>query len=119
MGIQMSSSCATDFSRLLIRGASANSPPPRRLRTSIRWSSLRRIAHITKRKMQKKLFEEPPPRTYLFLVLPSLGGLLQTLRSRVQVLSPYQDVVRSTSDVGRTTSHTSNIPKATAEFLKA
>ena len=66
-----------------------------------------------------KLFEEPPPRTYLFLVLPSLGGLLQTLRSRVQVLSPYQDVVRSTSDVGRTTSHTSNIPKATAEFLKA
>lgn len=33
-----------------------------------------------------KVFEEPPPGTYLFLVLPSLGGLLPTLRSRVQIL---------------------------------
>ena len=33
-----------------------------------------------------KLFEEPPRETYLFLVLPTLGGLLPTLRSRVQVL---------------------------------
>jgi len=33
-----------------------------------------------------KLFEEPPFGTYLFFVLPSLGGLLPTLRSRVQVL---------------------------------
>jgi len=33
-----------------------------------------------------KLFEEPPRGTYLFLVLPSLGSLLPTLRSRVQVL---------------------------------
>lgn len=33
-----------------------------------------------------KLFEEPPRGTYLFLILPSLGGLLPTLRSRVQVL---------------------------------
>lgn len=33
-----------------------------------------------------KLFEEPPPNTYIFLVLPTLGGLLPTLRSRVQVL---------------------------------
>lgn len=33
-----------------------------------------------------KLFEEPPAGTYLFLILPSLGGLLPTLRSRVQVL---------------------------------
>lgn len=33
-----------------------------------------------------KLFEEPPPGTYLFLILPSLGGLLPTLRSRVQEL---------------------------------
>lgn len=31
-----------------------------------------------------KLFEEPPEGTYLFLILPSLGGLLPTLRSRVQ-----------------------------------
>lgn len=34
-----------------------------------------------------KLFEEPAPGTYLVLVLPSLGGLLPTLRSRVQTLS--------------------------------
>ncbi|MFA7302626.1 MAG: hypothetical protein WC030_02660 [Candidatus Paceibacterota bacterium] len=33
-----------------------------------------------------KLFEEPTPGTYLFLILPTLGGLLPTLRSRVQVL---------------------------------
>ncbi len=33
-----------------------------------------------------KVFEEPPKGAYLFLVLPSLGGLLPTLRSRVQVL---------------------------------
>ena len=33
-----------------------------------------------------KLFEEPPPGTYLFLVLPTLGGLLPTLRSRLHVL---------------------------------
>ncbi len=55
-----------------------------------------------------KVFEEPPVGTYLFLVLPSLGGLLPTLRSRVQVLAP-------TSDVGRTTSH---IPEIATEFLK-
>ncbi len=34
-----------------------------------------------------KLFEEPPPGTFLYLVLPSLGGLLPTLRSRVQELT--------------------------------
>ena len=34
-----------------------------------------------------KLFEEPPAGAYLFLIMPSLGGLLPTLRSRVQVLS--------------------------------
>jgi|SRR3989344_5052929 len=33
-----------------------------------------------------KLFEEPPEGTYLFLILPSLGGLLPTLRSRVHIL---------------------------------
>ncbi len=33
-----------------------------------------------------KLFEEPPRGTYLFLILPTLGSLLPTLRSRVQVL---------------------------------
>jgi hypothetical protein len=30
-----------------------------------------------------KVFEEPPAGIYLFLVMPSLGGLLPTLRSRV------------------------------------
>ena len=34
-----------------------------------------------------KVFEEPPAGTYLVLVLPSLGMLLPTLRSRVQSLS--------------------------------
>lgn len=33
-----------------------------------------------------KLFEEPPKGTFLFFILPSLGGLLPTLRSRVQML---------------------------------
>ena len=37
-----------------------------------------------------KLFEEPPVGTYLFLILPSLGGLLPTLRSRVQILDSGQ-----------------------------
>ena len=34
-----------------------------------------------------KLFEEPPKGVRLFLILPTLGGLLPTLRSRVQVLA--------------------------------
>ena len=34
-----------------------------------------------------KIFEEPPPGTYLFFILPTLGGLLPTLRSRVGILS--------------------------------
>jgi hypothetical protein len=33
-----------------------------------------------------KLFEEPPRGTYLLLVLPTVGGLLPTLLSRVQLL---------------------------------
>ncbi len=33
-----------------------------------------------------KLFEEPPQGAYLFLIMPTLGGLLPTLRSRVQIL---------------------------------
>lgn len=33
-----------------------------------------------------KLFEEPPQGTYLFLILPVLGSVLSTLRSRVMVL---------------------------------
>ncbi|HVB19710.1 MAG TPA: hypothetical protein VNF51_00260 [Candidatus Paceibacterota bacterium] len=34
-----------------------------------------------------KLFEEPPKGTYIFLIMPTLGGLLPTLRSRIQVLA--------------------------------
>jgi hypothetical protein len=33
-----------------------------------------------------KVFEEPPVGAILFLILPSLGGLLPTLRSRVHIL---------------------------------
>lgn len=53
-----------------------------------------------------KLFEEPPQGTYLFLILPSLGGLLPTLRSRVQVLKHE----------ARSTKHETNPAE---EFLKA
>lgn len=54
-----------------------------------------------------KLFEEPSPGTYLFFVLPSLGGLLPTLRSRVGVL----DV--SLKRAG------SVVPEAAKQFVKA
>lgn len=37
-----------------------------------------------------KVFEEPPRGTLLYLILPSLGALLPTLRSRVQILAPAQ-----------------------------
>lgn len=37
-----------------------------------------------------KLFEEPPEGMHLFLVLPTLGGLLPTLRSRVTVFATTQ-----------------------------
>ncbi len=42
-----------------------------------------------------KLFEEPPAGTYLFLILPSLGGLLPTLRSRIAVLDSNERPPRS------------------------
>ncbi len=53
-----------------------------------------------------KVFEEPPAGVYLFLIMPSLGGLLPTLRSRVQVL-------------GSNAGHQSEIPEVAKEFLKA
>ncbi|MHB1769749.1 MAG: hypothetical protein ACYCPH_01565, partial [Minisyncoccota bacterium] len=41
-----------------------------------------------------KLFEEPPEGVHLFFVLPSMGGLLPTLRSRVHTLnSTMSDLV--------------------------
>ncbi len=54
-----------------------------------------------------KLFEEPPPGVYLFFILPTLGGLLPTLRSRVQVLGVQE---------GSTMRH---IPKVAEQFIKA
>ena len=57
-----------------------------------------------------KLFEEPPRETYLFLVLPSLGGLLPTLRSRVQILSGLAP---------RLCSGRQEIAKAAEQFLAA
>jgi hypothetical protein len=54
-----------------------------------------------------KLFEEPPAGTFLFLIMPSLGGLLPTLRSRVQVLSSNEGPRRSL------------IPEEAEAFLKA
>lgn len=56
-----------------------------------------------------KLFEEPPRGTSLFLILPSLGGLLPTLRSRVQVLHT------GAGDRSRR----QQIPELAQEFLKA
>ena len=63
-----------------------------------------------------KLFEEPPKGTYLFLIMPSLGGLLPTLRSRVQVLNAMKDLGGPSFDERPPRS---NIPKVAAEFLRA
>ncbi|MHB8660922.1 MAG: hypothetical protein ACYC75_03260 [Minisyncoccota bacterium] len=54
-----------------------------------------------------KIFEEPPIRTYLFLVLPTLGGLLPTLRSRVTTLET------------RAVERRAEIPDITRVFIKA
>ncbi len=62
-----------------------------------------------------KLFEEPPRGTYLFLVLPTLGSLLPTLRSRIQVLS-MKDLGGLSSDERPPRS---DIPEAAEKFLKA
>ena len=58
-----------------------------------------------------KVFEEPPAGTHLFLILSSLGGLLPTLRSRVQVLEKYKgESIRYKGGP---------IPEIAEEFLKA
>lgn len=54
-----------------------------------------------------KIFEEPPVGTYLFLIMPSLGGLLPTLRSRIQLLDIHVGPRRS------------YIPEVVGEFMKA
>jgi DNA polymerase III delta prime subunit len=61
-----------------------------------------------------KVFEEPPEGAFLFLILPSLGGLLPTLRSRVQVLDTRCPT--GVKDVGHRVSY---IPGIAGEFLKA
>lgn len=50
-----------------------------------------------------KLFEEPPQGTTLILILPSVGGLLPTLRSRVEVRSLTGDLQ---NDVAAATART-------------
>jgi DNA polymerase III delta prime subunit len=55
-----------------------------------------------------KLFEEPPAGTCLFFILPSLGGLLPTLRSRVQVLERIENGKQKIE-----------ISEAAEEFMKA
>lgn len=55
-----------------------------------------------------KLFEEPPEGVYLFLVLPTLGGLLPTLLSRAQTLAPSVESRKSRT-----------IPGIAQEFLEA
>lgn len=57
-----------------------------------------------------KLFEEPPAGAYLFLVIPTLGGLLPTLLSRVQILKGAAPRLRS----GR-----QEIANAAEQFLAA
>ncbi|MFA5745141.1 MAG: hypothetical protein WC887_02930 [Candidatus Paceibacterota bacterium] len=57
-----------------------------------------------------KLFEEPPEGTFLFFVLSSLGGLLPTLRSRVQILD---------KSVPRQSSGRQEIAEAVEQFLAA
>ena len=54
-----------------------------------------------------KVFEEPPAGTYLFLIMPSLGGLLPTLRSRVQILNANEGFTKPP------------IPESAEEFMKA
>jgi len=63
-----------------------------------------------------KVFEEPPAGTCLFLILPSLGGLLPTLRSRVQILRSMSDISCPTLNVGH---DMSDIPESAEEFMKA
>lgn len=62
-----------------------------------------------------KIFEEPPPGAFLFLIVPTLGGLLSTLRSRVHVLK-MSDTSLHTSDVGHDMSYISDEAEM---FIKA
>jgi len=61
-----------------------------------------------------KLFEEPPAGVSLYLVVPSLGALLPTLRSRVQTLN-MKGFVNPSSNEGFTKPF---IPEIAEEFVK-
>ena len=66
-----------------------------------------------------KLFEEPPAGTYLFLIMPSLGGLLPTLRSRVQVLKHEIRNPKSETSTKHETNPAEEFIKATKEKRSA
>ena len=69
-----------------------------------------------------KLFEEPPPGTYLFLVLPTLGSLLPTLRSRVQILKHEAQSTRarrSLGEGGKSQTKTKHEINPAEEFIQA
>lgn len=48
-----------------------------------------------------KIFEEPPPGAYLFLIISNLGGLLPTLKSRVAILGGDEKKENAIPDVAR------------------
>ncbi len=66
-----------------------------------------------------KVFEEPPKGVHIFLIVPTFGGILPTLRSRVQVLPLVSDeyenrkegTQRPASDAGRC------VPSLAREFV--
>ncbi|MCR4275904.1 MAG: hypothetical protein NUV90_00785 [Candidatus Parcubacteria bacterium] len=62
-----------------------------------------------------KLFEEPPKGAYLFLIMPTLGGLLPTLRSRVQELKNIEYRIKNIEISG----HAEEFIKASKEKRSA
>lgn len=63
-----------------------------------------------------KIFEEPPEGTYIFLVLPSVGALLPTLKSRVQIMQ-----IRTSDVLAPQEGHPMSIreiPEAAREFME-
>lgn len=60
-----------------------------------------------------KVFEEPTENTHIFLIIPSVEGLLPTLKSRLMIIQ-HLDVSRPSGELGRETSKL-----GVEEFLKA
>lgn len=65
-----------------------------------------------------KLFEEPPVGTIIFLVIPSVGMLLPTLKSRVQILRDQTTMIYHSGTQGHAKPNLS-ISKTAEEFLRA